>query len=341
MARFSKLISTIDSHTAGECTRLVMSGLPPIPGGTVAEKLAYAQEHLPWVPGFLLLEPRGHKDMFGAVLVPPCSPEADIGVLFMDNQGYEPMCGHAVIGTATTVLEMGMFEMTGPETLVTLDTPSGLVRAYAQVEDDHVVAVSFENVPAFVYRSSVALQVPAVGDLTVDICFGGLFFVFVNARQLDIELVPANGARLADLGMRILAAVNEQVAVRHPELPHIDKVIDLRFYVEPGGDGADSRNVVILGDHMVDRSPCGTGTSAETALRYARGQLGLGESFVTESIIGTRFTGQAVAETQVGSGSELFPAVIPRVTGRAHVTGFHRFVLDADDPFPQGFGLQA
>jgi len=341
MARFSKLISTVDSHTAGECTRLVMSGLPPIPGQTVAEKLTYAQEHLPWVPGFLLTEPRGHKDMFGAGLVSPCSPEADIGVLFMDNQGYEPMCGHAVIGTATTVLEVGMFEMTEPETLVTLDTPSGLVRAYAQVKDAHVVAVSFENVPAFVYRSDVALHVPAVGDLTVDICFGGLFFVFVNARQLDIELVPANGARLADLGMRILAAVNEQIAVRHPELPHIDRIIDVRFYVEPGGDGADSRNVVILGDHMVDRSPCGTGTSAETALRYARGQLGLGESFVTESIIGTRFTGQAVADTQVGSGSGLFPAVIPRVTGRAHVTGFHRFVLDADDPFPQGFGLQA
>ena len=341
MAKFSKLISTIDSHTAGECTRLVMSGLPPIRGRTVAEKLAYAEEHLPWVPGFLLLEPRGHKDMFGAVLVPPCSAEADVGVLFMDNQDYEPMCGHAVIGTATTVLEMGMFEMAEPETLVTLDTPSGLVRAYAQVKDDRVVAVSFENVPSFVYRSDVTLQVPAVGDLMVDICFGGLFFVFVNARQLDVELVPANAARLADLGMAILAAANEQVTVRHPELPHIDKIIDLRFYVEPGGDGADSRNVVILGDHMVDRSPCGTGTSAEAALRYSRGQLGLGECFVTESIIGTRFTGQVMAEVEVGGGPDIFSAVIPRVTGRAHITGFHQFVLDSEDPFPLGFRIKA
>jgi len=175
----------------------------------------------------------------------------------------------------------------------------------------------------------------------VDVVFGGLFFVFVNARQLEIELIPANAVRLADLGMDILAAANEQVAVRHPELPHTDKIIDLRFYVEPGRDGADSRNVVILGDHMVDRSPCGTGTCAEVALRYARGELGLGEPFLTESIIGTCFTGQVVAETQVGSASEVFPTVIPMVTGRAYVTGLHQFVLDGEDPFPEGFRLKA
>jgi proline racemase len=341
MAKLSKFITTIDSHTAGECTRLVTSGLPPIPGQTVAEKLAWAEDHLSWVPGFLLLEPRGHKDMFGAILVPPCSPEADIGVLFMDNQGYEPMCGHAVIGTTTTVLEMGMFETIEPETRVTLETPSGLVWAYAQVQDGRVRSVSFENVPAFVYRSGVSLQVPEVGDIKVDVVFGGLFFVFVDARQIGVDLEPANAARLADLGIRILAVANRRVPVRHPDLPHIDKIIDLRFYTQPAGGGADSRNVVILGNYMVDRSPCGTGTSAETALRVASGQLRIGESFVTESIIGTSFTGQAVAETQVGDGAEAYPAVVPRITGRAHVTGFHRFVLDDEDPFPRGFQLQA
>ncbi|MGD1993908.1 MAG: proline racemase family protein, partial [Anaerolineae bacterium] len=159
------------------------------------------------------------------------------------------------------------------------------------------------------------------------------------ARQVWIDLVPSNAGRLADLGMCILAVANEAVAVRHPELPHIDRIIDLRFYVAPGTDGANSRNVVILGDHMVDRSPCGTGTSAETALRYARGDLALGERFVTESIIGTRFTAEAVAETHVGQGDETYPAVIPRVSGSAYVTGFHRFVLDHDDPFPEGFRL--
>ena len=307
----------------------------------MAEKLAYAEEHLAWVPGLLLLEPRGHKDMFGAILVPPCSPTAEIGALFMDNKGYEPMCGHAVIGIVTVLLETGMSEMVEPETLITLDTPAGPVRAHAQIEDGRVLAVSFANVPSFVYRSDVTLKVSEVGDLVVDVVFGGLFFVLVNARHLGIELIPDNAARLADLGMRILAAANEQIHVQHPDLPHLKKIIDLRFFVEPGSNGADSRNVVILGDHMVDRSPCGTGTCAEVALRYARGHLGRGEPFVTESIIETRFTGEVIAETKVGSGSEVFPAVIPKVTGSAYITGFHQFVLDGEDPFPEGFRLKA
>ena len=338
MTQFTRLVTTIDSHTAGECTRLVTGGLPPLRGATMAEKLADAEERLPWAPRFLLLEPRGHKDMFGAILTAPCSPEADVGVIFMDNQGYEPMCGHAVIGTATTVLETGMFSMREPHTdvaLVTLDTPSGLVRAYARVEDGRVESVSFQNVPSFVYRSAVALDVPDLGELTIDVVFGGLFFVFVDARQIALDLVPENAARLAELGMRILAVANQAVDVRHTHLPHIDRIIDLRFYVEPGSEGADSRNVVILGDHMVDRSPCGTGTSAETALRHAQGRLEVGDSFVTESIIGTRFRGELVEETAVGD----FPAVIPRITGRAYLTGFHRFALDEADPFPEGFHL--
>ncbi|MCK4900268.1 MAG: proline racemase family protein, partial [Anaerolineales bacterium] len=161
------------------------------------------------------------------------------------------------------------------------------------------------------------------------------------ARHLEIELIPDNAMRLADLGMRILAVANEQFPVQHPELSHIDKIIDVRFYVDLVGDGADSRNVVILGDHMVDRSPCGTGTCAEVALRYAQGQLGLGEPFVTESIIGTRFTGEVITETQVGSSSDTFPAVIPKVTGSAYITGFHQFVLDGEDPFPEGFRFKA
>lgn len=350
MAHFTRLITTVDSHTAGECTRLVTSGLPPIPGDTMAEKLTYAEENLPWVPGFLLLEPRGHKDMFGAILTPPCSREADAGVLFIDNQGYEPMCGHAIIGTATTVLETGMFPMDQPERLVTLDTPSGLVRAYAKIKEDKVVSVSFKNVPAFVYRSGLNIQVPEVGTLTIDVVFGGLFFVFVDARQLEIELLPENAVRLASLGMRILAVANQEIAVRHPELPHIDSIIDLRFYLNeprednltrpPGSRIPKGRNVVVLGDHMVDRSPCGTGTSAEAALRHAEGRLAVGESFVTESILGTQFTGTVVAETTVGGEDETFPAVIPRITGSASITGFHQFVLDPEDPFPEGFRLR-
>ncbi len=175
MTRFTKFIATTDSHTAGECTRLVTSGLPPIIGQTMAEKLAYAEKHLSWAPGLLLLEPRGHKDMFGAVLVSPCSPDAQAGVLFMDNQGYEPMCGHAIIGVATTLLETGMVEMVEPESLVTLDTPSGLVYAYAQIEAGRVASIAFENVPAFVYRSDIILETPEMAGLVIDVVFGGLF----------------------------------------------------------------------------------------------------------------------------------------------------------------------
>lgn len=335
MSTRNRIITTVDSHTAGECTRLVTSGLPPLRGATMAEKLTFAEQELGWLPGFLLLEPRGHKDMFGAILTPPCSDEADIGVVFMDNQGYEPMCGHAVIGAATTVLETGVVGGEEPETVVLLDTPSGLVRAEASMEDGRVTSVSFVNVPAFVYRTGVALQIPEVGELTIDVVFGGLFFAFVDTRQIPFRLTPSNAGPLADLGMRILSAANEAMEVGHPELPDIDRMIDVRFYGDARSPGVDGRNVVILGDHMVDRSPCGTGTSAETALRHARGQLDVGGSFVTESIIGTRFRGECVAETAVGD----FPAVIPRITGRAHITGYHRFVLDRDDPFPNGFRL--
>jgi proline racemase/trans-L-3-hydroxyproline dehydratase len=176
------------------------------------------------------------------------------------------------------------------------------------------------------------------------VAFGGNFFLLVDAAQLDIELIPANTVRLADLGMRILAAGNEQIRVRHPELPHIDRIIDIRFYAEPGDGeavpgGAHSRNVVVLGDHMVDRSPCGTGTCAEMALRHARGELRVGQNFVSESIIGTRFIGRIVAETVIGHDTDAVQAVRPQITGSAHITGLQQFVLEPDDPFPEGFLL--
>lgn len=339
MRRFMHTIATIDSHTAGEPTRLVIDGLPPIEGATMAEKLAYAGRHLGWAPGLLMLEPRGHRDMFGAVLVPRCDPAADIGVLFMDNRVYEPMCGHGVIGAVTCLLEERIFPAVEPVTVITLDTAAGLVRAFAAVEGGRVTSVTFENAPAFVWRRDVIIEVPGLGKIVVDIAFGGNFFVMVRAEQTGLALVPENAHRLAVLGMGILKSANAQIAIRHPDLPHIDRAIDLRFYTEPGSTDADSRNVVVLGDHMVDRSPCGTGTCAELALHHARGRVRIGQPWVVESIIGTRFTGEIVAETRVGQGADAIPAVIPRITGSAYITGRHRFVLDPRDPFPQGFML--
>ncbi|NLF11577.1 MAG: proline racemase [Anaerolineaceae bacterium] len=337
--KLTRMISTVDSHTAGEGTRLVLSGLPAIRGETMAQKLAYAAEHLSWLPGWLLREPRGHKDLFGAVLVTPCSPGADAGALFLDNSGYEPACGHATIGVATSLLASGAHTIAEPQTRLVLDTGAGPVETLAHIQDGEVESVTFDNVPAFVLHQDVAVRVPDLGEIIADVAFGGNFFalVDVDANGLNVSLEPASAGRLADLGMSILAAANAQISVRHPELPELDRMIDLRFYqARMFGGLPRSRNVVVLGDHMVDRSPCGTGTCAEMALHHARGQLALGQPFLVESILSTCFEGQLLAETRVGG----LPAVRPRVTGSAYVTGFNRFVLQPGDPFPQGFQLK-
>ncbi|MBN1535428.1 MAG: proline racemase family protein [Anaerolineales bacterium] len=337
MPEFQKLISAIDSHTAGESTRLVISGLPPICGQTMLEKMAYAQNHLGWLPGYLLLEPRGHKDLYGAILVDPCNPKADWGVLFMNNQGYETMCGHGLIGVATCLLETGMISMHQPTTQLNLDTPAGLVSVWAKVEGGQVQEITFENVPAFVYQQDVRLDLSDGQSITLDVVFGGNFFAMVHTQQLGIELTLENTYRLASLGMDIRQTVNTHLSIHHPELSVIDHVTDVRFYHEIDSEGVDSRNVVILGNRMIDRSPCGTGTCAELALRYARGELKAGESWVCESILGTRFIGHIAGEAQVGAPPQRFNAIIPKISGRAFLTGWRLFNCHPDDPFPQGF----
>ncbi len=334
-----KLISTIDSHTAGEGTRLVTYGLPPLRGESMAEKLLDAQARLPWVPPALLLEPRGHKDLYGAILTPPCHPQADVGVVFMDNQRYEPMCGHGLIGVVTSLLATGMFELVEPETVLAVDTAAGLVKARARVENGHVAGVAFDNVPSFACQLDQALELPGGQRLLVDVAFGGNFFILVNTAPLGIDLLPENVGFFADLGMQVLNAANAQIQVSHPTQAHIDCILDVRFYIEPGSPGAHSRNLVVLGNRMVDRSPCGTGTCAELAVRYARGRQQIGSVLVTESILGTRFTALATSEAPEMAGLTPYPAIRPRVEGRAYLTGLHQLIIDPDDPFQAGFML--
>jgi proline racemase/trans-L-3-hydroxyproline dehydratase len=336
-----KLISTIDSHTAGEGTRLVVHGLPPLRGESMAAKLLDAQQRLPWVPPALLLEPRGHKDLYGAILTAPCHPQADFGVVFMDNQRYEPMCGHGLIGVVSSLLETGVFSPVEPETTLMVDTAVGLVMARARIEKGRVLGVAFDNVPAFACQLDCPLELPGGRRLSVDVAFGGNFFILVDARPLEVDLLPENTSFYADLGMRALAAANEQIAIAHPTQAHIDRILDVRFYVEPGTAGAHSRNLVVLGNRMVDRSPCGTGTCAELAVRYARGRLRIAEQLVVESILGTRFTAMATGEATEMAGLTPYPAIRPRVEGRAFLTGLHQIILDPDDPFPAGFMLPA
>ncbi len=338
MVQFTHIISTVDSHTAGEPTRLVVGGLPSLPGTTIAEKMAYARNKLDGLRSLLLLEPRGRQDMYGAVLTPPTVPQADFGLIFMNTQQYTTMCGHAVIGAATTLVETGMVEAVEPETIVTFDTPVGLVQTRIQVEEGRVLEVSFDNTPVFAYLLGARLTVPGLDDVTADIVYSGGFFALVKAQQTGLELVPANVEALIDLGIRIRDAANSQLSVRHPELAFTN-LIDCVEFSDPTERQADGslhgHNTVILGNRTVDRSPCGTGTCARMAVLHARGELTLGESFVSESIIGTRFMGQIVGETYVGE----YTAILPRVVGRAYLTGLHQFFLDPDDPFPYGFCL--
>ncbi len=331
---YEHVFTTVDTHTAGEPTRVVVGGVPFLPG-TMAERRERLQQAYDTIRTTLLHEPRGHADMFGAILMAPASPEADLGVVFMDTGGYLAMCGHGSIGAVAAALATGVVPAEEPETDVVLDTPAGLVRARAQVEDGRVGEIAVENVPAFLYRHDLELELSS-GRLTVDVSFGGNFFALVPAGELGLPVERANLAELTAKGMEILTAVNEQLDVVHPTAPHIDAIDLVEIYEDRPQDDVDCRNVVIFGESQADRSPCGTGTSAKMAALYAKGHLGLDEPFVNESILGTRFTGRLLRETKVGT----FDAVIPEIAGRAYVTGFQHFVVDRDDPLKSGFLLE-
>ncbi|MDI3285595.1 proline racemase family protein [Polyangium sp. 15x6] len=333
MARFSHVISAIDSHTGGEPTRIVLSGLPHLPGGTMAAKKRHMEEHLDHFRTLLMREPRGHHDMFGAILTPPVGEHSHHGLLFMDHAGYLDMCGHGVIGVATVLIELGMIAATEPETVVVFDTPAGVVEGHARVEAGRVVEVAVANVPSFVYERQVELTLPGVGVIDVDVSFGGNFFAMVDASKLGVPIHRDHIPRLIELGMMVKDAVNEKVKVQHPAKPDIDRVELTEIYERPEPTTPFSRSMVVFGRGQLDRCPCGTGLSALMATLHDRGELPLGVELVDEGIIGTRFKGRLTRELQVG-GSR---AVRPILVGRAYVTGIQQFVVDPDDPLKYGF----
>lgn len=307
----SRMFTAVDTHTEGEATRIVTGGMPAVPGATMAEKRAYLQERLDHVRRMLLFEPRGHKDMFGAFLLPPCRPEADAGVVFMDSGSYLNMCGHGSIGVVTALLETGMVPCAGEEADVTLDTPSGLIRARAKLHNGRVREVTVRNVPAFLYREGVPVALSDGRTVHADIAFGGNFFALVEAEEAGVALDAADKDRLTARGAEIRDALNAAGGIAHPLLPHI-RTVDLVEFCGPARDPrADARNVVVFGDGQIDRSPCGTGTSAKLALLRARGELPLGKPYVHESILGTLFTGVAAEDTAQGG----YPAIVPEITG--------------------------
>ncbi|MDR3211742.1 MAG: proline racemase family protein [Planctomycetota bacterium] len=327
-------VVTIDTHTAGEPTRIAVSGIPKLPAGSVMERKEYLRQHGDWFRRLLMLEPRGHGDMFGAILVPPQHPEAEHGIIFMDTGGYLNMCCHGSIGVATALVKYGLVNRQEPHTDITLETPSGLVQARVDLKKGKVGSVTITNVPSFLFQRDAAVTLPGVGLVRFDIAFGGSFFAIVQAAELKIKLHPQEISKIIPLGIRLREAINRDYQVSHPTLP-IQGVDLVEIHDYPNSPDANARNLVVFAASSFDRSPCGTGTSARLAQLFARGEIAIDQPYVNENLLGLSFTGKVLSTTRVGD----FPAIIPQITGSAFITGVHTFGVDAADPLGEGFLL--
>ena len=333
--KFKKMFRTVETHTLGHPTRTVVGGFKHIPGKTMQEKFVYMSQKENWLRRTLCFEPRGSQIMSCALLTEPCTPGTDVGVLYFEASSWLPMCGHDTIGAAVAMIETGIVDVTEPVTHISIDTAAGVVEVEATVRDGSVESVSFVNAPAFVLRKDVTVSTKMFGPLTMDICWGGNVYAILPASSVGLDICPENASKFMTVANSIAADINSQVEIRHPELDFVDRVTHVEFSGPPKGKGADIQNVVAALPTVIDRSPCGTGTSAKAALLYAEGKLKTGESFVHESIIGSQFKCEILEETAVGG----IPAVIPKVTGNACIIGFCDWVVDPKDPFPEGFVL--
>jgi proline racemase len=336
LMNFTKTYTTIDLHTAGEPLRVVTAGVPRIPGKTMLGKRRYAKENLDYIRKTLMWEPRGHGDMYGAYTTEPTTEQADMGVIFMHNEGYSDMCGHGIIALATVVVKQGLVKATIPETRVGIDSPAGFIEAFVQWDGQKVGTVRFKNVPSFLYKKDLDINTPSFGKLIVDIAFGGAFYAYLSNESVGLEVHPDNYRALILLGDEVKKAVMATTKVQHPLEPELNQLYGTIIDGKPRHEGSSQANVCIFADREVDRSPTGTGTAGRVAQLYARGKLKLGETIVNESIIGTTFTGKVLGETKVGD----YDAVIPEVSGRAFITGFNQWVVEEGDPIAEGFFLR-
>ncbi|AKU16275.1 proline racemase family protein [Luteipulveratus mongoliensis] len=327
-------IAAVDSHTEGMPTRVITGGLPLVPGDTMADKRVHFASEMDHLRELLMLEPRGHSAMSGAILMPPTRPDADWGVLFIEVSGLLPMCGHGTIGVATVLVETGLVEVTEPETVIRLDVPAGLIEARVRVRDGRAEAVTLRNVDSFLMRTDATVDVPGLGAVTYDLAYGGNFYAIT---QLDAVGLPFDRARkddILDAGLRIMSAINDVDRPTHPTESSIAGCKHVHF-VAPGSTARHSRHAMAIHPGWFDRSPCGTGTSARMAQLHGRGELPLDTEFRNESFIGRHFTGRLIGETEVGG----YAAVVPEFTGSAWITGTATYQLDPTDPFPRGFAF--
>lgn len=325
-------IRTIDYHTGGEPLRIITAGLPDLRGETVLERRRYMRENLDHYRRFLMLEPRGHADMYGAVLMPPATADGDVAVLFMHNEGYSTMCGHGIIALVTAGLEHGLFEVSDPRA-IRIDSPAGRITACAvRDETGKVESVSFLNVPSFVLEPHLEVEIEG-RRVACTIAFGGAFYAYVDAEIFGFKLEAGEAPEVIRLGQRIKEAVNDKFDIRHPGGEDDLNYLYGTIFVRAGESPRRSRNACVFAQAELDRSPTGTGVSGRAAIHHARGDLGLHEELVIESIIGSEFRVRCVEETRVGPCR----AVVPEVSGSAHMSGEHRFILDERDPLKNGF----
>ena len=330
------LIQTVEMHTGGEPVRLVVEGFPQIPGETILAKRRHAREHLDHLRRLLMFEPRGHFDMYGVIPVEPDQPEADLAVLFIHNEGYSTMCGHAVIALGRWAVDSGLVPAVEPETTVRIQCPCGLVRAKVTVEQGRAGAVRFESVPAFAFALDRTIDMPGVGQVVVDIGYGGAFYAILPAARFGLDVRRSSVRDLTDAASRVTEAARAQIPLAHPDEP------DLAFLygtiLTDGGDGSErpSANVCVFAEREVDRSPTGSGVTARIALQHARGALELGAERRFESVTGALFTGRALRKVRAGA----FDAVTVEVGGQAYYTGRASFTREPDDPLGEGFLLR-
>ena len=329
-----RTIRTVDSHTEGNPTRVIMEGVPVPPGDTLLDKQRWLADHDDALRKILCFEPRGGGLMCSVLLMPPLDADCDFSVIIMEQEGYVPMSGHCIIGAATTVVETGLVPAQSPVTVVRFNTPAGQVTCHVDWDGAAATSVTFDNVDSFLHRSGASIEVEGFGHVEADIAFGGDYYAIVDADGLNLQLRPDRDGELISAYVAIRKAVAAQLDIVHPEQPHINRCYQLQFTSSETRTG-DYKQTILSPPGAIDRSPCGTGTSARLACLYSQGEIGLNEPKRFEGVLGTCFTGE-VTKAEARDG---ITYVTPRVTGRAFITGYNRFVLYEDDPFPTGFRL--
>ncbi|MCX4029480.1 4-hydroxyproline epimerase [Endozoicomonas sp. SM1973] len=325
----------IDAHTCGNPVRLIASGAPALKGNTMSEKRQDFLQHHDWIRQALMFEPRGHSMMSGTIVYPSCSESADAAILFIETSGCLPMCGHGTIGTVTAALEHAMIQPNTPGQLI-LDVPAGQVRVEYQQTNNKITAVKIFNVPAYLAHSEVVINCPELGELVVDIAYGGNYYAIIDPQPNYAGLSSMTVDKLLFYSPLIRQKLNEVVDCIHPLDNTVKGVSHVLWTGNPTQPTATARNAVFYGDRAIDRSPCGTGTSARMAQWTAKGKLNVGDQFIHESIIGSLFEGRVEAITEVGS----YPAILPSVQGWAKVYGHNTIWVDSDDPYCYGFEVK-